>query len=41
VPLNPDEKFAWMNYRTLLRNITDGLKTVEQVKAVTLPKQPK
>ena len=41
VPLNSDEKFAWMNYRTLLRNITDGLKTVEQVKAVTLPKQPK
>jgi len=41
VPLNPNEKFAWMNYRTLLRNITDGLKTVEQVKAVTLPKQPK
>jgi len=41
VPLEPAEKSAWMNYRNLLRNITDGLKTVEQVKAVTLPKQPK
>ena len=41
VPLEPAEKSAWMNYRALLRNITDGLKTVEQVKAVTLPKQPK
>jgi len=41
VPLNPDEKFAWMNYRTLLRNITNNLLTVEQVKAVTLPLPPK
>ncbi len=41
VPLNPDEKFAWMNYRTLLRNITNNLLTVEQIKAVTLPLPPK
>ena len=41
VPLNPAMKSAWMNYRTLLRNITDNLITVEDVKAVTLPIPPK
>ena len=41
VPLEPAEKSAWMNYRALLRNITNGLETVEQVKAVTLPIPPK
>ena len=41
VPLEPAQKAAWMNYRTLLRNITNGLETVEQVKAVTLPIPPK
>jgi hypothetical protein len=41
VPLNPAMKSAWMNYRTLLRNITDNLTTVEDVKAVTLPIPPK
>ncbi len=41
VPLEPAEKSAWMNYRTLLRNITNGLQTVEQVKAITLPIPPK
>jgi hypothetical protein len=29
-----------MNYRTLLRNLTDNLSTVEDVKAVTLPIAP-
>jgi hypothetical protein len=41
VPLNPAMRSAWMNYRTLLRNITDNLTTVEDVKAVTLPISPK
>ena len=41
VPLNPATKSAWMNYRTLLRNLTDNLSTVEDVKAVTLPIVPK
>jgi hypothetical protein len=40
VPLNPANKSAWMNYRTLLRNLTDNLSTVEDVKAVTLPIAP-
>ena len=41
VQLEPAQKAAWMNYRTLLRNITNGLETTEQVKAVTLPIPPK
>jgi hypothetical protein len=41
VPLNPAMRSAWMNYRTLLRNITNNLITVEDVKAVTLPIPPK
>jgi hypothetical protein len=41
VPLNPAMRSAWMNYRTLLRNLTDNLTTVEDVKAVTLPIPPK
>jgi hypothetical protein len=40
VPLNPAMRSAWMNYRTLLRNLTDNLSTVEDVKAVTLPIAP-
>ena len=41
VPLEPAQKAAWMNYRTLLRNITDGLITVDQIKSTTLPIPPK
>jgi hypothetical protein len=41
VPLNPAMRSAWMNYRTLLRNLTDNLTNVEDVKAVTLPIPPK
>jgi len=41
VPLNPDEKFAWMNYRTLLRNITENVLTLEKVQSITLPLPPK
>ena len=34
------QKQAWMQYRTELRNITNGLTTVEDVKAITLPVKP-
>ena len=34
------EKTAWMNYRTELRNITNGLTTVEQVNSVIFPTKP-
>tara|TARA_R110000803_G_scaffold68970_1_gene131092 strand:- start:533 stop:880 length:348 start_codon:yes stop_codon:yes gene_type:complete len=40
VTLTPAEKSAWMNYRTLLRNITDGLTTVDEVQSTTLPIAP-
>ena len=38
--LTTAEKTAWMNYRTELRNITDGLTTVEQVNSVAFPTKP-
>jgi len=38
--LTTAEKTAWMNYRSELRNITNGLTTVEDVKAITLPVKP-
>jgi hypothetical protein len=41
VPLNPAMRSAWMNYRTLLRNLTNGLTTVKEAQAVTLPLPPK
>ena len=31
---------AWQNYRQALRDITNGLTTVEQVQAVTWPTKP-
>jgi len=34
------DKTAWENYRTQLRDITEGLTTVEQVNAVTWPTKP-
>ena len=34
------DKTAWQNYRQALRDITNGLTTVEQVKAVTWPTKP-
>ena len=40
VPLTPTEKSIMMNYRSNLRNITQGLKTVEDVEAVVLPGIP-
>ena len=38
--LTTAEKTAWMNYRTELRNITNGLTTVEQVNSVAFPVKP-
>ena len=38
--LTTAEKTAWMNYRTELRNITDGLTTVEDVNGITFPVKP-
>ena len=38
--LTTSEKTAWMNYRTELRNITNGLTTVEQVNSVAFPTKP-
>jgi len=41
VTLTPAEKAAWMNYRTLLRNITEDVSTLEEVQSITLPLSPK
>ena len=38
--LTTAEKTSWMNYRTELRNITDGLSTVEDVNGVSFPVKP-
>ena len=38
--LTTAEKTAWMNYRTELRNITNGLTTVADVEAVVFPTKP-
>ena len=38
--LTSAKKSEWMNYRTALRNITQGLTTVEQVNAVVFPVKP-
>ena len=34
------DKTAWQNYRTELRDITNGLTTVEDVNSVTWPTKP-
>ena len=39
--LTPAKKSEWMVYRTNLRNITQGLTTVEQVNAVVFPVPPR
>ena len=39
-PLTSVKKSEWMVYRTNLRNITQGLTTVEQVNAVAFPIRP-
>ena len=38
--LTTAEKTAWMNYRTELRNITNGLTTVDEVNSVAFPIKP-
>ena len=38
--LTTAEKTAWMNYRTELRNITNGLTTVEDVNGISFPVKP-
>jgi len=38
--LTTSQKTAWMNYRTELRNITNGLTTVEEVNSVAFPIKP-
>ena len=39
-PLTNEKKSEWQTYRTNLRDITNGLTTVEQVKAVEFPTKP-
>ena len=39
-PLSASEKTAWETYRQDLRDITEGLDTVEQVNAVVFPVKP-
>lgn len=34
------DKTAWQNYRAELRDLTNGLTTVEQVEAVVFPTKP-
>ena len=34
------QKTSWMNYRTELRNITEGLSTVDDVNSVVFPNTP-
>ena len=38
--LTAQKKSEWMTYRTNLRNLTQGLTTVEQVNAVSFPVPP-
>ena len=39
-PLTDAKKTEWATYRTSLRNLTNGLTTVEQVNNVTWPTKP-
>ena len=34
------QRTSWMNYRTELRNITEGLSTIENVNSVVFPNTP-
>jgi len=38
--LTPAKKTEWMNYRTALRNLTQGLDTIEKVNNVAYPLKP-
>jgi len=39
-PITPAKKSEWMNYRTALRNLTQGLDTIEKVNNVAYPLKP-
>ena len=39
-PLTSSKKTEWQTYRTKLRDITNGLTTVEEVNAVVFPEKP-
>jgi hypothetical protein len=39
-PLTSSKKTEWQTYRTNLRDITEGITTVEQAKAVEFPEKP-
>tara|TARA_R110000787_G_scaffold133672_1_gene246084 strand:+ start:652 stop:951 length:300 start_codon:yes stop_codon:yes gene_type:complete len=39
-PLTASIKIEWQTYRTNLRNLTNGLDTVEQIEAVEFPTKP-
>ena len=39
-PLTSNKKTEWQTYRTKLRDITNGLDTVDKVKAITWPTKP-
>ena len=38
--LTPAKKSEWMTYRTALRNLTQGLDTIEKVNNVAYPLKP-
>ena len=38
--VTPDKKSEWMTYRTALRNLTQGLDTIEKVNNVAYPLKP-
>ncbi|NBW11128.1 MAG: hypothetical protein EBR82_24170 [Caulobacteraceae bacterium] len=38
--ITPAKKSEWMNYRTALRNLTQGLDTIEKVNNVAYPLKP-
>tara|TARA_R110000796_G_scaffold13385_1_gene43237 strand:+ start:204 stop:512 length:309 start_codon:yes stop_codon:yes gene_type:complete len=39
-PLTADKKIEWQTYRTNLRNLTNGLDTVEKILTVVIPTNP-
>ena len=39
-PITPAKKSEWMNYRTALRNLTQGLDTIEKINNVAYPLKP-
>ena len=39
-PLSDSDKTTWETYRTNLRDLTDGLTTIDEVNAVVFPTKP-